>query len=402
LNIQGPLFDVTLPSTEGCRTFKGGYPVLYEFVTTYRQAIIDRAREKLTARSRPSASANELQSGVPLFLAHLSATLQSEANDTPVVRTAAGGGGTLHGRALLALGFSLSQVVHDYGDICQAVTELAVELNAPIRTEEFRTLNRLLDTAIADAVTEHARLTAESSIAEELERSGMVAHEVRGMLNTALFAFEALKQGTVAINGSTGALLGRSLINLRSFVDSTLSVIRIDGHHERRERILVTKFLDEVVLVSGLRAEYHALDFTIEPIDPQLAVEADRQLLASAVTNLLNNAFKYTHVPGRVTLRAFAAYERLRIEVEDECGGLPDRVADPSMPSGERRVRERGGLGHGLSIARKAVKAQGGDIHTRNIRGKGCVFVIEVPLCLDAVTAATDAGTVDSDQPASP
>jgi hypothetical protein len=232
--------------------------MLYEFVTTYRQAIIDKARKKVTARSNPPASATELESGVPFFLAYLATTLQSEANHTSVEATVANAGGTQHGRNLLALGFTLSQVVHDYGDICQAVTELAVELKAPISGEEFQTLNRLLDIAIADAVTEHARLTAESSITEELERSGMVAHEVRGMLNTALFAFEALQRGTVAIHGSTASLLGRSLMNLRDFVDSTLSVVRLEGHHERRQRIGVTTFLDEILVASRLHAEYHA------------------------------------------------------------------------------------------------------------------------------------------------
>ena len=57
--------------------------MLYEFVTTYREAIIDRAREKLTARPWPSASANELENGVPLFLTQLSETLRSEATGTP-------------------------------------------------------------------------------------------------------------------------------------------------------------------------------------------------------------------------------------------------------------------------------------------------------------------------------
>jgi signal transduction histidine kinase len=88
-----------------------------------------------------------------------------------------------------------------------------------------------------------------------------------------------------------------------------------------------------------------------------------------------------------VTLRAFAAHERLLIEVEDECGGLPERRgAHLQSPSGERRAGERSGRGVGLSTARKAVKAQGGKIHSRNIRGKGCVFVIEVPLGIDDVT----------------
>lgn len=57
-------------------------------------------------------------------------------------------------------GYTVSQAVHDYGDICQAITELALELGAPISVKEFHTLNRCLDAAIAEAVTEHARVTA--------------------------------------------------------------------------------------------------------------------------------------------------------------------------------------------------------------------------------------------------
>ena len=61
---------------------------------------------------------------------------------------------TAHGKDLLTLGYSVDQVVHDYGDLCQAITDLAFERDAPFAIDEFRTLNRCLDNAIADAVTE--------------------------------------------------------------------------------------------------------------------------------------------------------------------------------------------------------------------------------------------------------
>ena len=97
--------------------------------------------------------------------------------------------------------------------------ELAIEQNAPTTTDEFKTLNGCLDTAIAEAVTEHARLTAESRSTEGSERSGQIAHEARDLLNTAILAYQTLKRGAVAVNGSTGAVLGRSLMGLRDLVD---------------------------------------------------------------------------------------------------------------------------------------------------------------------------------------
>ncbi|MEO5766379.1 MAG: HAMP domain-containing sensor histidine kinase [Casimicrobiaceae bacterium] len=360
--------------------------MLYEFVTTYRHAIIDRARQKLTARPWPSASPEELENGVPLFLTQLAEKLRSESTGAAHSPGAIGSTATRHGRDLMAVGFSVSQVVHDYGDICQAITEIAIEQNAPITTDEFKTLNGCLDTAIAEAVTEHARITAESRSHEELERSGHIAHETRDLLNTAILAYQTLKNGTVAINGSTGAVLGRSLIGIRDLVNSTLSDIRMAANQQRRERISVTSFLNDLRAAGSLHAESRRLHFVMDPGDPAWAVDADTQMLASAVTNLLNNAFKFTPAGGHVVLRARTnEARRLLIEVEDECGGIPASAGDPFQAFGQRRSGDRTGLGLGLSIARKAVRAHGGDIHIRNVPGKGCVFIVDVPLAAEAV-----------------
>jgi signal transduction histidine kinase len=358
--------------------------MLHEFITLYRDAIIARTNEKLRHRPWPLVSPSELENGVPLFLTQLSETLRGETNSTPVSPSAIGDSAARHGRKLLGLGFTISQVVHDYGDICQAITELAVEHHAPITTEEFHTLNRCLDIAIAEAATEHARMQAVSRSAE-VERLGQFAHEARDILNTALLAFQTLKRGTVAINGSTGAVLGRSLMGLRDLVDSTLSEIRLTADHQRRERLPLTSFLNSFAVAGGLHAEYRGLRFAIEPVDPGLAVNVDPQLLASAVMNLLNNAFKYTRAGGRVVLRAYNENERALIEVEDECGGIPDCKGDRFRPFGDRRGKDRTGLGLGLSIARRAVRVHGGDISIRNMSGKGCVFVIDVPLAEEVV-----------------
>ena len=182
--------------------------MLYEFITLHRDDIVARTRDRVRGRPWPSISSHEIEHGVPLFLTQLSETLRLEATATPFSSDAIGSTAARHGAELLAAGFSVAQVVHDYGDICQAITEIAVEQNAPITVEEFHTLNRCLDTAIAEAVTEHTRLIAQKRSEEEVERLGQTAHELRDLLNGALLAFHALKRGAVAINGSTGAVLG--------------------------------------------------------------------------------------------------------------------------------------------------------------------------------------------------
>jgi signal transduction histidine kinase len=358
--------------------------MLHEFIDLNRDAIVARTRDRVRSRPWPSIARGEVEHGVPLFLTQLSETLRLEATSAPFPADAIGAAASRHGGDLLRSGFTVSQVVHDYGDICQTITALAVEQRAPISVEEFHTLNRCLDTAIAEAVTEHARVTAAARSAEEIERLGHAAHELRDTLNTGILAFHALKRGAVAINGSTGAILGRSLMSLREFIDRTLSEVRLEAGQQRRTRLPVAAFIDEIAATGMLHAEYRQIQFGVEPIDPALSIDADPQLLMSAVMNVLHNAFKNTPSGGRVMLRTRVEHRRLLIDTEDECGGIPESKGDLFQVFGDRRGSDRSGLGLGLSIARKAIRAHGGEIHIRNMPGTGCVFTIDVPLAAEA------------------
>ena len=134
-----------------------------------------------------------------------------------------------HGKALLALGFTVDQVVHDYGDLCQAITELAHERDAPFEVEEFRTLNRCLDNAIADAVSEFSSqrdtVIAERLSSEANERLGFLVHELRNALQMANLAVRALELGGLTLTGATGAVLKRGLASMRSLIDTSLAEV---------------------------------------------------------------------------------------------------------------------------------------------------------------------------------
>jgi len=355
--------------------------MLQEFISANADAIVERTRQRLEGRVYPSLSTHELEHGVPLFLSQLIETLRLEATSAPFAADAIGSAAARHGAELFEAGFTVSQVVHDYGDICQAITEVAIERHAAMITvEEFHTLNRCLDTAIAEAVTEHARILERERTVRETEHLGHAAHELRNELNTAILAFQTLKRGDVAINGSTGAILGRSLIGMRDVIGGALSEVRLAAGRHVRERLPVMTLLDEIAATGILHSEYRQIEFSVAPVDPELAVNGDPQLLASAVTNLLQNAFKYTPAGGHVSLRTYAREGRLFIDVKDECGGLPHGKTDVFQAFGDRRGSDRSGLGLGLSIARKAMRAHEGDVHIENLPGVGCVFTIDMPL----------------------
>jgi hypothetical protein len=210
--------------------------MLHEFLTSNRQLLISRCREKVAKRFERTESLATIDHGVPLFLQQLVETLREEESSgvravesepTPAP-TEIGRAAALHGAELLRQGFSVDQVVHDYGDVCQSVTALAVEQDVSISTDEFRTLNRCLDNAIADAVASFgsARQTSLDRQAETLQQRLVVfSAEHRRLIDIALQSLTAIKTGNIGINGATGTLLAHALDELHSLTDRTLPEI---------------------------------------------------------------------------------------------------------------------------------------------------------------------------------
>jgi hypothetical protein len=196
--------------------------MLHEFVTVNREEIITRCRAKVETRSEPLPTKSEIDHGVPMFLDQLVIALRFGLTPaTEITKTA-----TKHGNDLLHQGFTVSQVVHDYGDVCQAITDLAVETDRPISADDFRTLNRCLDDAIAGAVTEYGRNRDKpddggAEAGNELFKD--LGREVGKSISTAMFALEAIRSGKVGIAGSTGTALQQSLLDAQNDINQLLA-----------------------------------------------------------------------------------------------------------------------------------------------------------------------------------
>ena len=355
--------------------------MLQEFVEVHRDELIRRCRDKVSRRSLPLPTEAEITHGVPLFLDQLVAALRS-GGDRP--NPAIADGALLHGQELLRYGFTVSQVVHDYGDVCQSITELALEVDAPIATEDFRTLNRCLDDAIASAVTEFSRASRPSQVDgrgdPEHHRLGFFAHELRNLVNTAVVAFEVLKKGEVGVGGSTAAIVDRSLMGLRALISRALVEVRLTEGVQSRERIAVGTFVIQIAAGAALEAAARGIRFDVRPIEDDLAIEGDPLVLAAVVNNLLQNAFKFTRPDTTVTLRIGASRERVLIQVEDQCGGLPggEEAAETLFRAFEQRGADRTGFGLGLAFSRWGTAVNGGRLYARNI-ADGCAFIVDLP-----------------------
>lgn len=371
--------------------------MLHVFLSNHRQALISRCLLKVAQRSPPESNQDVSHYGVPIFLDQLIHTLKVEKSEKPLssqsISGPAGGpsnnsemgqAAIKHGRELSDRGCTIEQVVHDYGDLCQAITDLAFELNEQILNDEFRTLNRCLDNAIADSVTEFSRqrrLIGDDREEQTLNRRlGVVVHELRVHLNAASHAISVIKTGRVGFSGATAAVLDRSMAGMRTIVDRSVAGIRLAASlPPNHELFSLEDFIADVKESASFEALASQCEFSVAMVDAGLAVEADRDLLFSAVTNLLQNAFKFTGHGTKVSLTAYEEGDRVLIDVQDHCGGLgPVNKEDFFVPF-QNIGSKKFGLGLGLSISRLSVEANKGTLSVRDIPGSGCVFTISLP-----------------------
>jgi signal transduction histidine kinase len=352
--------------------------MLHTFVAEHREEIIRRCLAKLALRPTPPAVSGEVEPGVSHFLDELIDVLRSRRSSNPEIGMSA----ALHGRSLLLQGFTVSQVVHSYGDVCQAITDLALHLAVPISVEDVRTLNRCLDDAIASAVTEYGRdnqSLVDAETARGDERVAFLAHEIRNLVGTASVAFEVLRTGNVGVGGSTGNVLQRTLASLRDLIKRSVAEVRLRHDVRERTRFSIAEFLEELAPAAALDAGARGLSFTAVPGDAGALVDADRLVLSAVVANLLQNAFKFTRPGTTVTLRGSATADRVLIEVEDECGGLPEGNVERLFQPFEQGSADRTGLGLGLAMSRWGAEINDGHLSVRNVPEHGCVFTVDLP-----------------------
>jgi signal transduction histidine kinase len=324
---------------------------LREFLVRHRETIERRTSEVFLAAS-----------GVPLFLEHLIEILD---RGDEVAEMA-----TEYGRRLFGLGLTASELVHGYGSVGEVVTKLAGEEGQDIATSDLEVFNRILYVAIAEAVTAHER-----------ERTGALAHELRNVLYAATMSLEVMKKG-IETGGWTSDALDRSLTLMGTLIDRSLAEVRLQTEAPSlAERFRLADAVDQIRETVRREVESRDLKLGVE-IDRELEVEADRQFLMSVVSSLVQNALQYTQRGSRVSLRARCTDGRLVIEVEDECGGMPPGKIDELFLPFVRGQEKHPGVGLGLSIAMRAIKAIKGDIRVRDLPGHGCIFIAELPAVL--------------------
>jgi signal transduction histidine kinase len=356
---------------------------LHEAIATYRDRVLHTWMALVQGTITPPAmSSIELLDHFPQFLDEVIAALKLDAGlptsvEAPEQSATASG----HGEQRLRLGFSLDAVVREYGALRDAIVTTAHGADVEITLAELQCVFRSLITGIAAAVSEYARQRDAEQQRVHNEHIAFIAHELRNPLASAITAHEVLKQqGHIPPGSRAGGALARGLLSMQELIDHALAVARTaSGIELRPERIRLSELLTEAEL--GVAGDAESRDIQIHVrIASDAVLEVDRRLMSSALSNIVRNAVKYTATATDIDIRGRIEGKHAVIEVEDACGGMPPDKVEAAFAPFVRLNRREPGFGLGLAISKQSIDAHGGTIRVQNLSGKGCIFVLELPI----------------------
>jgi signal transduction histidine kinase len=346
--------------------------LLHEFMSAHRAEILQVCRLEL--RSRHVENAAALDGHITLFFDEMLHAIRRDqgvresSSPLPEGSTTAAQIGEEQQQA----GIAVNHVPVVFAAISQSLAAIGEKYELTLSAEEYKMLNRCLDTGVATSIENFWRKEADSNNRRMTESFGFIAHELRNALGNAKMAFSLLRAGGLDIHGKTAEVLARNLERMEAHVGELLGSVRLQAG--------VPPTLVPLDVASVLRALVASaiVDRGITlalRVDDGATIFGDEMLLTSAVNNLVHNAVKFSPPNAKVQLRMAADVDEVRIEVEDECGGL--QQADPAKifePYVKQHDRNRTGTGLGLSIAKRAVEAMHGELTVTNRPGHGCVF----------------------------
>jgi len=216
-----------------------------------------------------------------------------------------------------------------------------------------------------------------------------VAHELRTPLASMRLLVDTLREGRCRTEEQRREyldLIAAENLRLSRLTDNFLTHSRLDrGQHAFTfAPVALRGVIDQAV--SALRAKLNApgCDFTLDIVEPLPDLTADHDGLLTVLTNLLENALKYTDDEKRISLRARATSNTVVFTVTDNGVGLTrterKRIFEPFFQTDQKLTRAREGCGLGLAIVREIVTAHGGAIDVESEPGNGSAFMVTLPI----------------------
>jgi signal transduction histidine kinase len=351
-----------------------------------RQDLINRWSVAVTrdSTSEPISRA-ELLDHIPRFIDELIGALHPDA----LSLTSLGENAVEHGAQRLNLGFNIAEVVREYGTLHRCIIEIAGEGGVAIARDEQTVIARWLNQGLANAVSQYV---TERDIEQQRETSahlGIIAHEIRTPLSSARVACDLLKRVEPSGGSRAVEILERALRQARGVVDNVLTHASLTlSLTPRLEAFSLRETLEEVAFDYGAEAEAKGIEVVVTVMPEDLVIDADARLLRSAVSNLLQNALRFSQPSSTTTVRAKLTEGHVFIEIEDTCGGLPPGRADDVFKPVVQRGQGETTFGLGLPIAQQAARAHNGTLKVRDLPGKGCIFTLDLPLAKAEAEAA--------------
>jgi two-component system phosphate regulon sensor histidine kinase PhoR len=216
-----------------------------------------------------------------------------------------------------------------------------------------------------------------------------VSHELRTPLTTIKGYAETLLEGALKeeVASQFVQVIKRHTDRLTKIVEDLLMLSKIESKEFQLkiEFISLPDFINDVIDFVKEAAEKKEISISQSKITSSQAVGADRNYLEQIFINLLDNAIKYTHEGGKVTISAIEKDKReIQFSIEDDGMGIPrediPRIFERFYRVDKGRSQELGGTGLGLSIVKHLVQAHGGRVWVESQLGEGSTFYFTLPI----------------------
>ena len=233
--------------------------------------------------------------------------------------------------------------------------------------------------AIVDDLSERARLDAVRT-----DFVANISHELKTPVGALAVLAEALADSDDAeVNRHLAEKMVEEAHRASRTIDDLLELSRIElGGRGEPETVSLAAVLGEVAARHRFTAETAGVRLVVAPTNGH-TVTGDRLQLVSAISNLVDNAIKYTNPGGTVKVSSNISASWVEIEVSDDGVGIPardlDRVFERFYRVDRARSRETGGTGLGLAIVRHVANNHGGEVSVRSREGEGSTFTLKIP-----------------------